>query len=75
MSDLADCRSMEKLYFQKAKSDPQNSAKWLYQAERWGDLARHQDAWRLQKRDNRQMHAGPMATQPRTNERPWKQMG
>jgi hypothetical protein len=64
MSDLTDCRGMELLYRARAKSDPEHSAKWLGQAERWHELAHHENAWRFQRRDNRQMHAGPMAMGP-----------
>jgi hypothetical protein len=40
MNDIADCRAMELLYRQRAKADPQNSWKWLGQAERWHKLGR-----------------------------------
>jgi hypothetical protein len=67
MSDLADCRAMELMYFQRAKADPKNSSKWLGQAERWGELARHEMAWRFQRRNGQQqMHAGPMQMGPNT---------
>jgi hypothetical protein len=78
MSDVADCRAMESLYRERAKVDPGNSTKWLGQAERWRELAQHENAWRWQKRGAQQeMHAGPMTTQPRRveNDTCWKQMG
>jgi len=46
--------------------DPLNRGKWIAQAERWHELARAQNSWRLQKKPLQQsMHAGPMAMQPR----------
>jgi hypothetical protein len=78
MSDLTDCRGMELLYRERAKADPEHSTKWLGQAERWRELAHSENAWRFQRRSARQqMHAGPMAVQPRAAEgdRRWKQMG
>jgi hypothetical protein len=78
MSDLTDCRGMEQLYRERAKADPVNGGKWLGQAERWRDLGKQENAWRLQKRSTQQQaHAGPMATQPRPveSDRRWKQMG
>jgi hypothetical protein len=65
MSDAADCRAMELLCQHRATADPEHSGKWLGQADRWRDLAKREDAWRLQRRDNqRQMHAGPMTVGP-----------
>jgi hypothetical protein len=55
MSDIADCRAMELLYRQRAKADPENSWKWLGQAERWHELGRNQIAWRFQQRNNQQI--------------------
>jgi hypothetical protein len=75
MSDLTDCRGMEQLYRERAKSDPKNSTKWLGQAERWADLAGHERAWRFQRRGSQQMHAGPMATQPTRTVGSGRQMG
>jgi hypothetical protein len=66
MSDIADCRAMELLCRQRAKADPENSRKWLGQAERWHELGRSQIAWRFQQRNNQQMHAGPMVMEPNT---------
>ena len=69
MSDLADCRAMELMCLQRAKADPGNSAKWLGQAERWGQMARHDRAWRVQRRNGQQqMYAGPMQMGPNTVE-------
>jgi hypothetical protein len=66
MSDL-DCRAMETLCRQRADADPEHSAKWLGQAERWRELARSGSAWRFQRRGGQQqMHAGPMAMGPNT---------
>jgi hypothetical protein len=75
MSDLTDCKVMEQLYRERAKADPAHSGKWLGQADRWHELARSENAWRFQRRDNRQMHAGPMAVQPQSSHKPWQQMG
>jgi hypothetical protein len=75
MSDLTDCSGMEQLYRERAKADPEHSTKWLGQAERWRELAGRESAWRLQRRDNKQMHAGPMAVQPSRSDRHAKQMG
>ena len=49
---------------QRADADIQNRHKWLAQAERWRELARAENSWRLQKTTQQVMHAGPMATQP-----------
>lgn len=64
MSDIADCRAMELLCRQRAKSDPQNSWKWLGQADRWHELGHSQIAWRFQQRNIQ--HAGPMSMGPNT---------
>jgi hypothetical protein len=65
MSDN-NCSIMELWCLERAKTDPQNRGRWLGQAERWHELARAQNSWRLQKRPFQQsMHAGPMTTQPR----------
>jgi hypothetical protein len=77
MSDLADCRAMELMYLERAKADPKNSAKWLGQAERWGELAHREIAWRFQRRPGQQqMHAGPMVMGPNPvqNGSRWQQM-
>jgi hypothetical protein len=75
---MSDCRVMELMCRERAKADPANTTKWLGQAERWRELANHENAWRLQKRSTQQqMHAGPMVTQPKPVEgdRRWKRMG
>jgi hypothetical protein len=62
MSDVADCRAMELLCQQRAKADPEQSGKWLGQADRRRDLAERESAWRSQRRaTHQQMHAGTMA--------------
>jgi len=65
MSEIADCGVMELYCLERAKLEPLSRGKWIAQAERWHELARVQDSWRLQKRPPLQqaMHAGPMATQ------------
>jgi hypothetical protein len=76
MSDRGDCRTMALWCAQRAKEDHKNSAKWLARAERWRDLARAENAWRLQKKPGQQvMHAGPMATQPDGSGNPARQQG
>jgi hypothetical protein len=78
MSELANCRAMELMYLQRAKTDPERSWKWLGQAERWRELAEREMAWPLQRRNRqKQMHAGPMAVGPNPiqSECRWKQMG
>ncbi len=65
MSDN-DCSIMELWCLERANTDPKNRRKWLAQAERWHELARARNSWRLQKRSFQQsMHVGPMAMQPR----------
>ena len=66
MSNIIDCRAMELLCRQRAKADPQNSGKWLGQAERWRELGHSEVSSRFQQRNNQQMHAGPMAMGPNT---------
>jgi hypothetical protein len=64
MSDN-DCSMMELWCLERAKTAHKDRGKWLAQAERWHELARAQNSWRLQKRPLQQsMHVGPMATQP-----------
>jgi hypothetical protein len=76
MVNVADCRAMETLCLERAKADPQHGSKWLGQAERWRDLARQETAWRFQRKNSQQqMHAGPMAVQPKPVDRDWRQMG
>jgi hypothetical protein len=63
MSDN-DCSAMELHCLERARLEPANRGKWISQAERWHELARAQNSWRLQKRPLQQsMHAEPMATQ------------
>jgi len=49
MSDN-DCGIMELWCLERAKTDPKNRRKWLVQAERWHELTRARNSWRLQKR-------------------------
>jgi hypothetical protein len=63
---LNDCGGMELYCLERARLEPLNRGRWIAQAERWHELARAQDSWRLQKKSLQQaMHAGPMTTQPR----------
>jgi hypothetical protein len=65
MSD-SEWTIMELWCLERAKTDPKDKEKWLAEAERWHELARARDSWRLQKRPIQQsMHTGPMTTQPR----------
>jgi hypothetical protein len=58
------CSVMEMECLERAKTDVKNRGKWIAQAERWHELARAQNSWRLQKRPAQQtMHTGPMETQ------------
>jgi hypothetical protein len=58
------CSAMELECLECAKTDFNNRGKWIAQAERWHELARVQNSWRLQKRPPQQaMHAGPMEMQ------------
>jgi hypothetical protein len=58
------CSAMERECLERAKTDFKNRGKWIAQAERWHELARGQNSWRLQKRPPQQaMHAGPMEMQ------------
>jgi hypothetical protein len=67
VSNMADCRTMELMYRERAKADPVNGWKWLGQAERWHQLGKREAAWRFQRRSaQQQMHAGPMAMGPNT---------
>ena len=68
MNNLLDCRGMELLYRERAKADPEHSTKWLGQAERWRELARYENAWRVRPHNTSrmQMHPGPMAMGPNT---------
>jgi hypothetical protein len=58
------CSAMEVACLERAKTDTKNRVKWISQAERWHELARAENSWRLQKSPPQQsMHAGPMAQQ------------
>jgi hypothetical protein len=62
--DYAGCSAMALACLERAKIDAKNKDKWTAQAERWDELARAENSWRLQKRQPQQvMHAGPMAQQ------------
>ena len=59
------CTRMEQHCLERARFEPRNRGKWIAQAERWHELAREQNSWRLQKNPLQQsMQTGPMATQP-----------
>jgi hypothetical protein len=75
MSDTGNCKSMELICRHRADVDPEKRQKWLAEAERWRDLARAENSWRLQKTTQQVMHAGPMATQPDASTRPKQQGG
>ena len=56
--------NMEVYCLERAKLEPLNKGRWIRQAERWHELERAQNSWRLQKRPLQQSaHAGPMAMQ------------
>ncbi len=61
MNNISDCGYMELLCRQHAKDDPENSWKWIGQAERWRELG-HRRASDFRQR--RQMTAGPMEMGP-----------
>jgi hypothetical protein len=60
-----DCGVMELYCLERARLEPHNRGKWIAQAERWHELGRARDSWRLQKRPSLQqsMKAGPMTMQ------------
>jgi hypothetical protein len=59
-----DCSKMELYCLERARLEPRNRGKWIAQAERWHELERAQNSWRLQKRPLQQsMQTEPMATQ------------
>jgi hypothetical protein len=61
---INDCTVMELYCLERSKLEPLNRGKWIAQAERWHELGRAQNSWRLQKKPLQQaMHAAPMATQ------------
>jgi hypothetical protein len=67
---------MELHCLERARFEPRNRGKWIAQAERWHELARAHNSWRLQKKPLQQsMYAGPMATQPNTSNTPRQQQG
>jgi len=67
MSDISECRDMELWCRQRARAEPENSWRWLGQAERWRELAHSRIAAQFQNRSTQQqMHAGPMAMGPNT---------
>jgi hypothetical protein len=61
--NVADCRAIELLCRQRAKTDPVKNWKWLGQAERWRKLGQRQNA---QNRTQHQTHTGPMVMGPNT---------
>ena len=63
MSDLENCRTMELMYLQRAKTDPLRRGQWLERAERWAEHGRREAAQRIARQ---QMHAGEMAMGPYT---------
>ena len=59
-----DCSTMESYCLERARLEPLKRGRWIAQAERWHELARAHDSWRLQKKPLQQaMHTAPMATQ------------
>jgi hypothetical protein len=43
------CTVMELYCMERAKLEPLKRGQWIAQAERWHELGRAQDSWRLQK--------------------------
>jgi hypothetical protein len=73
MSD-SNCATMELHCLERARVEPRNRGKWIAQAERWHELARAQNSWRLQKKPLQQsMQTDPMATQPNATNPPRQQ--
>ncbi|MEH2564079.1 hypothetical protein [Bradyrhizobium sp. AZCC 2289] len=65
MNDISECREMELRCLQRARAEPENSWKWLGQAERWRELAHSRVAVKFQKPvAQQQMTAGPMQMGP-----------
>ena len=63
---VSDCSTMETYCLERARLEPQNRGKWIWQAERWHELGYAQNSWRLQKRPLQQsMQTEPMATPTR----------
>ena len=56
-----DCSTMESYCRERARLEPLNRGRWIAQAERWHELERAQNSWRLLKRPLQQSE--PMATQ------------
>jgi hypothetical protein len=68
------CARMEQHCLERARFEPRNRGKWIAQAERWHELARAQNSWRLQKKPLQQsMQAVPSATQPNATNTPRQQ--
>jgi hypothetical protein len=56
--DTSECRKMQLWCLQRARAEPEHSAKWLGQAERWRQLGRSQ----IQQGQ----YTGPMTVGPYT---------
>jgi hypothetical protein len=68
------CTRMEQHCLERARFEPRNRGKWIAQAERWHELARAQNSWRLQTKPLQQsMQTVPMATQPNAANTPRQQ--
>jgi hypothetical protein len=68
------CARMEQHCLERARSEPRNRGKWIAQAERWHELARAQNSWRLQTKPLQQsMQTVPIATQPNATNTPRQQ--
>jgi hypothetical protein len=65
LNDIAECRELELRCLQRARAEPENSWKWLGQAERWRELAYSRVAAKFRKRvAQQQMTARPMQMGP-----------
>ena len=65
MNDISECSEMESHCLQRARAEPENSWKWLGQAERWREVAHSQVAVKFRKHTaQQQMTAGPMQMGP-----------
>jgi hypothetical protein len=74
MSDNNNCTIMELHCLERARFEPRNRGRWIAQAERWHELARARNSWRLQKKTLQQsMQTGPTATQPNATNTPRQQ--
>jgi hypothetical protein len=69
----SNCTIMELHCLERARFEPRNRGKWIAQAERWHELGRAQNSWRLQKKPQQSMQTGPMATQPNATNPPRQQ--